>query len=392
MNMCRHHGIELWQIERNELFTFSIYAKDYKKIKELVKKTGIRPRIHGKFGLPFLYDWLKRNWTFSTGFLFFYVLLMIMSSYVWDVSFQGNITYTKETLLKTVNEMGIHRGMKRSRLVCDEIEKAIREKYSDISWVSAEEKGSLLVISIKEAQKTETKHEGELPCHLVSVVDGVVQQISVNRGTAVVKKGQKVKKGDILIEGLVDVTDDSDQVVEKIPVAAKGSVTIYAEHTISQEIPVKKKVKNYTGRKIQLYDWQLFGNTICIKNPLKQFNNSYKYDIMGTKKVNYKIQPFSFSIEMDQYQCREYQWKTIHLTEKQLYKEGMQRYDRMKREITEAGYKVLTHSARIKKKDKLLWELTGYIGYVCDKVKKKYIQEQEWQIPGKAEEEKNGET
>lgn len=117
-----------------------------------------------------------------------------MSSYVWEISFQGQSTYTKETLLKAVNEMGVHRGMKRSRLFCDDIEKNIRERYSDISWVSAEEKGSHLVISIKEAEKLVPRQSEQKPCHLVAARDGIVREISVNRGLAAVKKGQKVKK------------------------------------------------------------------------------------------------------------------------------------------------------------------------------------------------------
>ena len=80
--------------------------------------------------------------------------------------------------------MQIHRGMKRSRLVCDDIEKNIREIYPDISWVSAEEKGSLLVISIREAEKKIEREKGGRPCHLVADYDGVVKKISVNRGIA----------------------------------------------------------------------------------------------------------------------------------------------------------------------------------------------------------------
>ena len=149
MNMCRHHNIDLWQVEKEERICFSLYVKDFKQTKSLVKKTKIRPHIEKKAGIPFLWQWLIENWTFSSGFLFFLILLAVMSSFVWEISFQGQSTYTKETLLKAVNEMGVHRGMKRSRLFCDDIEKSIRERYSDISWVSAEEKGSHLVISIK---------------------------------------------------------------------------------------------------------------------------------------------------------------------------------------------------------------------------------------------------
>ena len=390
MNMCRHHGIDLWQVEKGEVFSFSMYGKDYKKIKSIVKKTGIRPHIEKKMGMPFLWHWLIKNWTFSSGFLFFLILLAGMSSYVWEISFQGQSTYTKETLLKTVNEMGVHRGMRRSGLFCDDIEKSIRERYPDISWVSAEEKGSRLVISIKEAEKLVPRQSEEQPCHLIAAEAGVVGEITVNRGVAAVKKGQKVKKGQILIRGIIPITDDSDQVVEKTPVAAKGQVSIYIEKPIRERVATKKKVKQYTGREIVVYDWQMGGESISLKNPFKRFNNLYKYDIIGTKTFDHSLQPFSFRVALDEYRCREYEWKTIQLTEKQLQQEGKELYERLQRNIVSEGHKIVSHSARMKKIDASAWELTGNIRYLCQDTKKKYIQEKEWQVKGKAG--KNGES
>ncbi len=392
MNMCRHHNIDLWQVEKEERICFCLYVKDFKQTKALVKKTKIRPHIEKKAGIPFLWHWLIKNWTFSSGFLFFLILLAVMSSFVWEISFQGQSTYTKETLLKAVNEMGVHRGMKRSRLFCDDIEKSIRERYSDISWVSAEEKGSHLVISIKEAEKLVPRQSEQKPCHLVAPRDGIVREISVNRGLAAVKKGQKVKKGQILINGIVPITDDSDQIIEKTPVAAKGTVKIYAERNLSEAVPVKKKIKEYTGRKIRVYDWQLGDTSISLKNPFKRFNNSYNYDIMSSKMLDKKLYPFSFCVSMEQYECREYEWKTVSMNEKQLQKAGAECYNRIKRAIASDGHKVLSHTAQMKKKNASTWELVGRIGYLCEDTKKKYIQEKEWQVEKKEEEEADGET
>lgn len=392
MNMCRHHGIDLWQVEKGETFSFSLYVKDFKQIQPIVRKTGIRPHIEKKSGIPFLWYWMIQNWTFSSGFFFFLILLTIMSSYIWEISFQGQSTYTKETLLKTVNEMGVHRGMKRSRLHCDDIEKSIRQKYPDISWVSAEEKGSRLQISIKEAEKVVPRQSEEMPCHLIAAEDGIVKEIAVNRGVAVVKKGQKVKKGQILIQGIVPITDDGDQIVEKIPVAAKGTVKIYVEKNFAEQVTAKKKVKQYTGKKIDLYEWQACGESISIKNPFKRFNNSYKYDIIGTKKLDCTVQPFSFSVKMEQYEFREYKWKTITLNRKQLENEGRECYERKKREILTSGHTLLNHSAQMKKIHASVWELQGHLGYLCENTKKKYIQEKEWQVERKAEEANDGEA
>lgn len=68
--------------------------------------------------------------------------------------------------------------------------------------MSAEEKGSLLVISIKEANPEVGRERAGRFCHLVAEKSGIVKKIVVNRGVACVKPGQKVKKGQILISGI----------------------------------------------------------------------------------------------------------------------------------------------------------------------------------------------
>lgn len=151
MNMCRHHGILLWGVKREQAVEFCVCVKDFKKMKPIVYKTKLHPQIKKKKGFPFYIGRMKKNWTFFSGFLLFFFLLHFLSTFVWQIQFQGQVTYTKETLLKTVNSLQVYRGMKRRSLHCDTIEKSIRQKHPDISWVSAEEKGSLLVISIKEA-------------------------------------------------------------------------------------------------------------------------------------------------------------------------------------------------------------------------------------------------
>lgn len=392
MNMCRHHRINLWRIKREDTVVFSMSVRDFKKIQPMVRKTGVCPHIQCRRGLPFFLWQLRVNWTFYSGFLLFLFLLSILSSFVWEITFQGQRTYTKETLLKTVNSLNIHRGMKRSQLVCDDIEKSIREIYPDISWVSAEEKGSRLVISIKEAEKLIEREKGGRPCHLTANFNGVVKSISVNRGVAKVKPGQKVKKGQILISGILPVTGDDDTVVEKIPVVAKGEVQLYVEQKISEEIPVQIREKKYTGKSLTKYEYILGGTSICIKSPIKRFNKSCKYDIMTSVFEENRIQPFDFTVQKRIYEYREYQWGTKKRTKSEIRQVGDALYQRQLRKLKEADYKIVKHEARIQNTETGLWRLQGQLGFLCKTCRKKYIAEKEWQVEKKTEGGENGES
>lgn len=363
MNMCRYHGIDIWDIKREDTICFCVQKKSFKDIIPIAGKTGVRPHICKKRGFPFLLRSVVANWTFNAGFAMFFLLLSVLSSFVWEIRYTGQSSYSRETISKTVEQMDIYPGMSRSRLDCDAIEKQIRQVHPDISWVSAEEKGSVLQISIKEGKKTIVHDAQAEASHLVALQDGVVEEIVANRGTVAVKKGQKVKKGDILIRGIVPVTDDNSEVVENIPVAAKGKVTLLVREEAQESIPVEHKVKEYSGKEISVYHFILGNIRFSLKNPLKQLDNSMKYDILNSVCTDRTIHPLSLSLHIQETRYREYQWKKERYTEQGLKKKGMQIYQKMfvtpdgqQKEMTE-------HEAVMKKLGADEWLLQAVISY-----------------------------
>lgn len=389
MNMCRHHKIALWNIKKMENVSFCIKASDFKKLLPFIHKTKVSIHIQRKKGFPFFLFWCKKNITFCAGLIFFFVLLKIFSAYVWEISFQGQSNYTKETLQKAVNEMGITRGTKRSRLICDDIEKGLRKKYTNISWVSAEEKGSRLVISIKETVKTVKRTSEEKPCHIISPCNGVVQTIAVNRGIAMVKKGERVKKGQILISGVLPITDDSDTIIEKKAVSAKGTVILMVNQTVRSVIRGEIKEKEYTGKRIVCWQWNVGKHSFSIKNPFKRFHNSFDYDIITTVKFDKKIQPLlNQNIRLERYEYREYRWKSVRRTKKQIQSAANEYRIRFRRKIEEEGTYV-GHSLHVQKENETDYLLLGTITYTKECKETRMIQKKECQVERKAEDEKN---
>lgn len=362
MNMCRHHGIDIWKIKREEDICFCLQQKSFRKIIPIAKKTGVRPHIQKKRGFPFLINGMKKNWTFYTGFLVFLLVLSVLSTFVWEIVYKGQSSYSKETLSKTVEAMDVYPGMSRSRLDCDAIEKRIRQIHPDISWVSAEEKGSVLQISIKEGKKTIVHDAQAKAVHLLALQDGVVQEIVANRGTVAVKVGQKVKKGDILIRGIVPVTDDNSEVVENIPVAAKGQVTLFVQEEMTQKIPVVHDVKAYTGDTVSVWQFDLGGMRFSLKNPFKRLDNSMKYDIINAVCADRIIHPFPLSLFVQETQYREYKWKKERYSEQGLKQAGMKLYQKLLTTPDGKPKELVSHEAVMKKQGDT-WLLHAVISY-----------------------------
>ena len=76
------------------------------------------------------------------------------------------------------------------------------------------------------------------------------------------KKGDKVKPGDVLISGVVEIKDDAGEIAEETLVRAQGDV--YDNFKIKYEdcFPLIYYKKNYTGKTEKSYRFLINGYTI----------------------------------------------------------------------------------------------------------------------------------
>lgn len=100
------------------------------------------------------------------------------------------------------------------------------------------------------------------PSHLVASEDGVVESIATRSGTPQVKAGAEVKKGDILISGIVEVYGDFDEPIATHYVYADGDVKIRREKSYYSVRELEYDRKVYTGKKKTFYSVCGFGKQL----------------------------------------------------------------------------------------------------------------------------------
>ena len=151
LNLCHNRGYAIWDIQYGkERNTCCMLLQDFLQIRPLARKTGTKVRVLHRYGAPFA---IRRHWKRKgaiLGITLFFVLLYLMSDHIWAIDVEGNHRYTEDTLLQFVTSTGISHGMKRDAISCEDLEKAIRNQYGDITWVSARIDGTRLVVQIKE--------------------------------------------------------------------------------------------------------------------------------------------------------------------------------------------------------------------------------------------------
>ena len=79
------------------------------------------------------------------------------------------------------------------------------EDFADISWVSVGIHGTDATIRLAETIGGVEIIDKETPCDIVASTDGVILQITAERGTPLVAAGDVVKKGDVLISSALTI-------------------------------------------------------------------------------------------------------------------------------------------------------------------------------------------
>ena len=201
-NLCRMKKIRIWDITKTDKgCQFSIGAADYLQLKEPLKKCGMKLVILRKTGLPFFMVRYRKHYSFVAGMLLAASLLQIMSMFVWEIEVDGNSYYTDNVIVSYLQGNDVYVGCRMSKVMCDSLEQKIRKDFDDITWVSAEKSGTKLIVHIKENDGDNVAGKAKSPSDIIASSDGVVESIVTRCGTPLVKKGDEVKTGDVLVSG-----------------------------------------------------------------------------------------------------------------------------------------------------------------------------------------------
>lgn len=386
MNLCRHHEIELWQVkERENQAVFFMYAAEYRRLKPLARKTKTVPHIQKKCGFPFICLKAGRDWTFTWGVALFFGILYVLSLFIWNIEFYGQQTYTKEGLGAEIEEMGVYRGMARKHLQCDKIEQNLRLLHPDLSWVSAEEKGCVLQIQVKEGKMRKEEKETKEAFSLTAPCSGKIDAIVTRCGTPVCKKGDVVKKGQVLIRGSYDIVGDDEQVIRRQGVAADGEIRLL--HTVKWEETLQKEYieKQMTGKKRNIYTIQYNDSRISLKNPLKWFNNSGNYDIINYVCFEERFIPLQIQVKIMRRQFLDYQKVKKQYTKEQAVEYMQKRLAGRIELLEKEGYEVLQHTEKMDQGSGE-YTMTGVIKTCIQTMNKKEMLPEELAVaPGKEE-------
>ena len=300
LNLCRAREIEIWDLKSCGLtYEMNLGLRDFRKLKPLRKKARAHVVILERHGLPFFLYRNRNRKMFPAGILLCAIFLYVMSLYIWNIHIEGNYSRTTDVILDYLESEQVVHGMRKSQVDCKEIQSMIRIEFPDIIWVSAEVKGTRLIIRVRENMDTEVQEDtgGQTEASdLTASRPGLITSVLVRSGKALVQPGDEVEEGAILVSGRIDILSDYGEVLGYQYTAADADVYARTEYEYYDEFLLSHEERHFTGKKRHGF-YLILGNrrlafekkpgfaaytTLSTEHPLKLTENFYLPVTLGT--------------------------------------------------------------------------------------------------------------
>ncbi len=173
--------------------------------------------IYAPFALAF------KNLGVVLGCLFFIITVYLSNDYILRVKTVGSGSYFTNEILSISKEFGVEKYKRFSKVNTTSLKNRLLSSNSELSFVSIEKRGNVVIINsvMQNGESEPLKKERK---DLTSGVVGVVESISVLRGTPLVTVGEKVNKDTALIGAYVLGRDE-----KTFPTYVVGRVTVLEE-------------------------------------------------------------------------------------------------------------------------------------------------------------------
>ena len=263
LNLCKGRKICIRRLccHQNGDLTGILAIKDFFLLGPIHRKTGVRIHIIEKHGLPFFFYRNKKRKAFFVGILLYIALFAFLSEHIWNIHIEGNRQYSTGEIMDFLTDHGITHGISRKKINCGEIASAVREEYPQITWVSAKLEGISLILEIREGlfSGEEIQKEQETGS-LAAEKAGTIVKMVTRAGVPLFRPGDVCKEGDILVSGVLELKNDSQEVYQYQYVKADADVYIQYSQAYYHEVPLEYQEEVFTGtekrgRLFQVGNW-----------------------------------------------------------------------------------------------------------------------------------------
>lgn len=239
--------------------TFRMDCPAAEELAGQAEKIGITVHCGEERGFPQLFQRYGRRAGIWIGAAIFACTVWLSTTVVWSVEISGNRRVCDAEILALLSDCGFGVGSRFGRIDFDVFQNEVLRHTDSIAWLAVNMRGTTACVEVRESRGgAQSTPEGG--ANIVAAEDGQIVEMRVSGGRAAVGVHDVVRKGDLLISGVMSVGESGvryeyaageaiAQVHRRICVESSA---IYTEKVYTGE----EKIKNtliFFGKEIKLF-------------------------------------------------------------------------------------------------------------------------------------------
>ncbi len=315
INLCAQEGIDFWAMEWLDEHTVRLTTRRYtlKRFRELAQRAGCEVEREASRGLPDFLGRFRTRYAFLMGLVLALCAVSVLSRFVLTIQVSGNEEVPSAVILSQLRQLGVRPGVYGPGLNRRQLAQELLVRLDGLSWAALNLYGTRLEVVVREPIKVPERVDESGYFDIVAEADGIITHIEPELGDALVKDGDVVARGDVLISGNVAMEPPmySDAPTRYYQTHARGRVWARTWRLLTAAIPVEATVKDYTGAEKSVWSLNFLGQRVKI------FGNTSiswpMYDKITTVRQAALPGGEALPLSLNRETVREYQPRTVEV-------------------------------------------------------------------------------
>ena len=241
LNICAAENVSCWRVEQPDPHTLrvTLAVQDRRLAEQLASRSMCQVREVGRRGMPAFLTRFRKRYALLAGLALSILAACILSNFILVIDVTGNERVSRTEILSELSRLGFGIGSYGPAVnERDLVNRALLD-LEDVGFLTINIKGIRAEVVVREAPVKPEIVDKNKRADVVATRDGVILEVGAKAGQEVVKEGDAVLKGEVLISGQVDYEGGTGEVFSSRQLRAEGEVWAITERTECRSIPLE---------------------------------------------------------------------------------------------------------------------------------------------------------
>lgn len=311
--------IPFWHEENDgERLSVRIPVSQLQQCLEAAEACGLCCETGRQGGFPLVLRFCLHRPGIPLGIILFLAWCLYSQNLIWNMEIDGCVHMDESAVERILTEAGCGVGDFYPAIDFDALHATVKAENPEIAWLSVYMHGTTAEVQLRETKfPKDLSHPEGTYANVVAAEAGEVVSVDTFEGEAVVKTGDVVLPGEMLISGVVSMKNEGQSRTEY----AAGEVWAKVAVPISVEVSLRQEEKEYTGRKKEKKSIKIF------KKSINLFGNTgipyTTYDTIDKMEEVCFLGRWSIPVKIDSTVYREYMTTVTERTPEEAAAEAM---------------------------------------------------------------------